>query len=217
MPRDRHRRRRRTDRDRTPLALGRGTPGRLAAGVSVGGVRADGSGDSARFAGRRGTQDSRSTPKGAAGPADDPPVRKRYVELPPPTRGDDAADLLRLERALAAGPLEIDLSLLREIPARLRAADFRGTAVAGRTDRLLDFEPGNTEADAFAVAFDIGTTTLVATLLDLGTGSEWAVDARLNPQTRFGDDVLSRILHARQDARRTAAIARSDPPAPSTR
>jgi uncharacterized 2Fe-2S/4Fe-4S cluster protein (DUF4445 family) len=134
---------------------------------------------------------------GAAGPADDPPVRKRYVELPCPQRGDDLPDVLRLERAVDAGPLEIEVSLLREIPARLRELEFRGTAVlAGR--RLLDFEPGNTEADAFAVAADIGTTTLVATLLDLGTGSEWGVDARLNPQTRFGDDVLARILQARQ-------------------
>ena len=108
-------------------------------------------------------------------------------------------DLLRLERALAAGPLEIDLSLLRELPARLRAGRFSRHGRAGRHGRLLDFEPGNTEADAFAVAFDVGTTTLVGALLDLGTGSERAVDARLNPQTRFGDDVLSRILHARQE------------------
>ncbi len=136
--------------------------------------------------------------EGEAGPADDPPVRKRYLELSPPTRGDDVPDVLRLERALEAGPLEMDLSLLREIPARLREADFHGTAVLAER-RLLDVEPGNTEADAFAVALDIGTTTLVAALLDLGTGSEWALGARLNPQTRFGDDVLSRILHARQD------------------
>jgi uncharacterized 2Fe-2S/4Fe-4S cluster protein (DUF4445 family) len=175
--------------------------------------------------------------EGAAGPAVDPPVRKRYIELSPPTRGDDAPDLMRLERALqsdlagarsyrpgataglsssaevnplprTAGQassgtrhfsLYAPLELLRELPARLRAADFRGTAVLAG-DRLLDIEPGNTETDAFAVAVDIGTTTLVAALLDLGTGSEWAVDARLNPQTRFGDDVLSRILLARQDA-----------------
>ena len=133
----------------------------------------------------------------AASPADDPPVRKRYVELAPPVRGDDAADMLRLEQALQAGPLEVDLSLLREIPARLRESGFCGTAVLAQ-HRLLDVEPGNTETDAFAVALDIGTTTLVTSLLDLGTGSEWAVDARLNPQTRFGDDVLTRILYARQ-------------------
>jgi uncharacterized 2Fe-2S/4Fe-4S cluster protein (DUF4445 family) len=124
-------------------------------------------------------------------------VRKRYVELPRPQRGDDRPDVLRLEQAVDAGPLEIELPLLRELPARLREHEFRGTAVLADR-RLLDFEPGNTEAEAFAVAVDIGTTTLVATLLDLGTGSEWALDARLNPQTRFGDDVLTRILQARQ-------------------
>jgi uncharacterized 2Fe-2S/4Fe-4S cluster protein (DUF4445 family) len=131
-------------------------------------------------------------------PADDPPVHKRYIELPTPKRGDDAADVMRLEQALGMGPLKIDLALLREIPARLRGGDFRGTAVLA-AGRLLDVEQGNTESDAFAVALDIGTTTLVATLLDLGTGSEWAVASRLNPQTRFGDDVLTRILYARQD------------------
>jgi uncharacterized 2Fe-2S/4Fe-4S cluster protein (DUF4445 family) len=127
----------------------------------------------------------------------DPPVRKRYVELPTPARGDDLPDLLRLERALGGEALKIDLPLLRQLPRRLREADFRGTAVLA-DGRLLDFEPGNTETDAFAVALDLGTTTLVAELLDLGAGARWAVDARLNPQIRFGDDVLSRILYARE-------------------
>ncbi len=127
------------------------------------------------------------------------PVRKLYVELPPPSRGDDLPDVLRLERALGAGSLAIDLSLLRQIAVRLREAEFRGTAVLV-DGRLLDFEPGHTETDAFAVALDLGTTTLVAELLDLAAGAAWAVEARLNPQIRFGDDVLSRILHVRQNA-----------------
>ena len=130
-------------------------------------------------------------------PFSDPPVRKQYVELSSPTRGDDLPDALRLERALGVGPLAMDVSLLRELSARLREAGFCGTAVLAG-DRLLDFEIGNTEADAFAVAVDLGTTTLAGELMDLGTGSEWATTARLNPQTRFGDDVLSRILHARE-------------------
>jgi uncharacterized 2Fe-2S/4Fe-4S cluster protein (DUF4445 family) len=127
----------------------------------------------------------------------DPPVRKKYVELPAPARGDDLPDTLRLERAIGGEALQIDLPLLRQLPARLREADSRGTAVLA-DGRLLDFEPGNTVADAFAVALDLGTTTLVAELLDIGSGARWAVDARLNPQIRFGDDVLSRILYARQ-------------------
>lgn len=130
-------------------------------------------------------------------PFSDPPVRKQYVELRSPTRGDDLPDALRLERALGVGPLAMDVSLLRELSSRLREDGFRGTAVLAG-DRLLDFEIGNTEADAFAVAVDLGTTTLAGELMDLGTGSEWETTARLNPQTRFGDDVLSRILHARE-------------------
>ena len=106
-------------------------------------------------------------------------------------------DALRLERALSDGPLEIGLPMLRELPAALREAEFRGTAVLAER-RLLDFERGDTASDGFAAAFDLGTTTLVGLLLDLRTGDQRAVTSRLNPQTRFGDDVLSRILHARE-------------------
>jgi len=125
----------------------------------------------------------------------DPVVRKRYVELPLPRRGDDDPDLLRLEKAL--GPFEVGLGLLREIPAKLRQAGFRGTAVLAG-GRLMDFEPQDTRAESFAVATDVGTTTLVAALLDLNAGSELAVASRLNPQTQFGDDVLSRIRLVRE-------------------
>jgi len=133
---------------------------------------------------------------GPAAPfATDPTVRKRYVELSPPQRGSDEADLARLQQAV--GPLEVDVEMLRELPGALRANEFRGTAVVVG-DRLVDFEPGNTESACLAVAVDVGTTTLVATLLDVNTGEERAVAARLNPQTRFGDDVLSRILYVQE-------------------
>lgn len=125
----------------------------------------------------------------------DPTVRKKYVELPEPRRGDDASDMIRLEREL--GPLEADLELLRKIPGRLRRNRFRGTAVVAE-GCLIDFEPGNTQSESFAVALDVGTTTLVAVLLDLNTGAELAVASRINPQTGFGDDVLARIHHARE-------------------
>ena len=123
-----------------------------------------------------------------------PVICKRYVELPLPDRGDDVADLARLERRL--GPVQADLSLVRELPRRLRDANFQGTAVLD-DDRLIDFEPGNTQWDSFGVAVDLGTTTLVAALLDLATGRQVRIASRLNPQTRFGDDVLTRILMAR--------------------
>ena len=127
--------------------------------------------------------------------APDPCIRKQYVELPVPDRTHDAADLIRLEAAL--GPLEVELDVVRQLPQWLRQGEFRGTAVlAGR--RLLDFEPGNTAAECYGAAFDIGTTTVVGMLLDLNTGETLAVGSRLNPQTRFGDDVLTRIAYAQR-------------------
>ncbi len=131
----------------------------------------------------------------------EPAVSKQYVELPQPARGDDVADVVRLRRAV--GPIEVDLDVLQQLPRRLRANDFRGTVVVAH-DRLIDFEPGDTTAHTYTVAIDIGTTTLAGVLLDAGTGRrhatcELAVASRLNPQIQFGDDVLSRILHAGKD------------------
>jgi len=134
--------------------------------------------------------------EGATQATDDPPVRKQYVEMPRPDRDRDDPDLLRLEKAV--GTFDLDVSLLRALPGRLRQTGFCGTAVLNE-GRLIDFEPSNTEDENYAVAFDVGTTTLVGTLLDVNTGAELAVASRLNPQTPFGDDVLSRILHSRQE------------------
>ena len=60
----------------------------------------------------------------------------------------------------------------------------------------LDIEPGNTTAQCYGVALDIGTTTMAASLLDLQQGHELAVTSQLNAQVSLGDDVLSRIKHA---------------------
>jgi uncharacterized 2Fe-2S/4Fe-4S cluster protein (DUF4445 family) len=139
--------------------------------------------------------------------ADDPPIRKQYVELPQPIRGSDEPDLLRLEMAI--GPFAADLGLIRELPRVLRKQEFCGTAVLARSvgaspqpansQYLIDFELGNTGGAVYSVAVDIGTTTLAAQLLDVRSGGELAVASRLNPQTRYGDDVLSRILFARDN------------------
>lgn len=119
-----------------------------------------------------------------------PAVRKEYVTLEAPTIESDEPDLLRLEARL--GHVKTDASMLRELPGKLRNAGFKGTAVL--TDHhLIDFEPGDTTGLRYGVAFDVGTTTLVGVLVNLTTGREAAVASRMNPQVRYGDDVLSRI------------------------
>jgi len=122
-----------------------------------------------------------------------PAMRKIYVELPAPSQVDDVPDLLRLEREV--GPFKADLAVIRQLPARLRAHGFKGTAVLAN-HRLIDFEPGDTSDGCYGIAFDIGTTTLVGSLLNLRDGEELAIVSRMNPQVSFGDDVISRIQHA---------------------
>ena len=91
-----------------------------------------------------------------------------------------------------------DLHVLRRLPGVLRAADFKVTAVIV-DEALVDVEPGDTTARRFAVAFDLGTTTVVATLLDTATGTPAAVASMLNKQQPFGADVITRISATMMD------------------
>jgi len=121
-----------------------------------------------------------------------PGIRKVFVEMSTPTLTDDQPDLVRLEKAI--GPFRADLALIRALPGRLRREGFRGTAVLA-DHRLIEFEPGDTRRACYGVAVDVGTTTVVAELLDLCEGRSRGVVSRMNPQVAFGDDVLSRIRH----------------------
>lgn len=132
-----------------------------------------------------------------------PRLRKRYVELTPPTQHEAESDLDRLRAAV--GPFTANIAGIRQLPGALRAAAFKVTAVLV-DDELLAVEPGDTSADCFGVAFDIGSTTLVGTLVNLATGADLAVAARVNPQTSFGDDVISRIQRCRNDAKGLAQL-----------
>jgi uncharacterized 2Fe-2S/4Fe-4S cluster protein (DUF4445 family) len=125
-----------------------------------------------------------------------PAVRKLFLQLPHPKDTDPVADLARIARE--TGHVKAPLAVLRSLPDVLREADFSCTVtLAG--DHLIDLEPGDTTTcPALGVAFDVGTTTLVATLLELESGRELGVAATINPQVSFGDDVISRITLARE-------------------
>jgi uncharacterized 2Fe-2S/4Fe-4S cluster protein (DUF4445 family) len=121
-----------------------------------------------------------------------PAVQKRYVELAEPTLEDQRPDLDRLLQAIDDLEPVADLYALRRLPKVLREADFKVTAVVV-DEALIDVEPGDTTGTRYAIAFDLGTTTVVATLLDLVTGTPVAVASMLNRQQPFGGDVISRI------------------------
>ena len=121
-----------------------------------------------------------------------PAAQKRYLELDEPSLADQKTDLERVVAGLDDLELRVDLGVLRSIGSVLRAADYRVTAVIV-DDVLIDVQPGDTTARLHGIAFDLGTTTVVATLLDLATGTPLAVASMLNKQQPFGADVITRI------------------------
>lgn len=127
-----------------------------------------------------------------------PAVQKRYLELAEPSLADQRTDLVRVLDALDDLEPTADLHALRRLPGVLREADFKVTAVVV-DETLIDVEPGDTTARSFAIAYDLGTTTVVATLLDLGTGTPAAVASMLNQQQPYGGDVITRISATMMD------------------
>jgi uncharacterized 2Fe-2S/4Fe-4S cluster protein (DUF4445 family) len=127
-----------------------------------------------------------------------PAVQKRYVELEEPTLDDQASDLERLLAAISDLELRVHLGAVRHLGRALRGSDFKVTAVVV-DDELIDVEAGDTTERRHAIAFDLGTTTVVATLLDLGTGQPLAVRSVLNRQQPYGADVISRVSATMMD------------------
>ena len=127
-----------------------------------------------------------------------PAVQKRYLELAEPDLADQASDLERVLAQLDDLEPRAELPVLRTLGRTLRAADYKVTAVVV-DDVLIAVEPGDTTGRRFGIAFDLGTTTVVATLLDLGTGAPAAVAATLNKQQPFGADVITRISATMMD------------------
>jgi len=121
-----------------------------------------------------------------------PAVQKRYLELDEPTLEDQTSDVERVLAAMDDVEPRVPLELVRTLGRTLRESDWRVTAVLV-DDVLIDVEPGDTSGRRHAIAFDLGTTTVVATLLDLETGQPKAVRSILNAQQPFGADVISRI------------------------
>lgn len=121
-----------------------------------------------------------------------PAVQKRYVELEEPTLHDQRTDIVRLLDAIDDIEATVSLAAIRSLPQTLRSSDFKVTAVF-IDQALIDVEPGDTTSIRYGVAYDLGTTTVVATLLDLNTGTPLAVKSMLNKQQPFGADVISRI------------------------
>lgn len=129
-----------------------------------------------------------------------PNVRGRRLELPHPSLEDQRADAERIADGLGmpAESLEMDQAALAEMPKVLRENDFAVTAVMVG-DRLAAVRAPGVEPCCLGAAVDIGTTTVVAYLVDLTTGERLATASDLNPQARHGHDLISRIEYVQSN------------------
>jgi uncharacterized 2Fe-2S/4Fe-4S cluster protein (DUF4445 family) len=135
----------------------------------------------------------------------DPATRAVYVEVDEPDMHEPTGDLERLSRALFAQwqveAVTADLQVLRRLQPVLRKGEWKVTVVLhkGNHDavtRILDIFPGFHEGPLYGLAVDLGSTTIAAHLCDLSDGRVLASSGLMNPQIRFGEDLMSRVSYA---------------------
>jgi len=142
----------------------------------------------------------------------DPVVRLYYVEVPEPDMHDPSSDLRRLQSALTeqwgVGETAADLSVLRDLQKTLRAGDWKATVALRKGRDIVGLAPGFHER-ALGVALDIGSTTIAAHLCDLASGEVVASAGLMNPQIRFGEDLMSRVSYVMMNPGGEAELTRS--------
>ena len=135
----------------------------------------------------------------------DPAVRPYYVDVAEPDMHTPTGDLERLAQALkdqwGIEEVTAGISFLRKLQPMLRKGKWTATVVVhkGHQDtkhRLLDIAPGYFDRPLYGLAIDLGSTTIAAHLTDLRTGEVAASSGIMNPQIRFGEDLMSRVSYA---------------------
>ena len=136
--------------------------------------------------------------------AHDPLAAREYLELPEPTITDNIADQERIYRELSMRreipAMQMGLAILQKLPELLRESGWKVTAMLGYrggTTEVMEIEPGDTSARHLGIALDVGTTTVVAHLVDLRSSETVATKAKYNSQISLGDDVISRIMYSK--------------------
>lgn len=128
----------------------------------------------------------------------DPGVKQYVVRVTPPTLEDGVADFERVCRQLelehGLSPLEIDLFALRSLSRALREGDWQITVSIWMDREIIRVTPG-TACKSYGLAIDVGTTTIAAYLCDLETGKVVDTFSTMNPQVKYGEDVVSRISY----------------------
>lgn len=143
----------------------------------------------------------------------DPAIRLHFVDVEEPTLETQTGDLERLVKALKSqwgldDLEEIDVRALQQIQSCLREGDWKVTVAVHREARITAVWPGFHDK-AYGLAFDVGTTTIAAHLCNLSTGEVLASDGIMNPQIRFGEDLMSRVSYVMMNPGSDVEISRA--------
>ncbi|MHB9034329.1 MAG: ASKHA domain-containing protein [Anaerolineae bacterium] len=133
---------------------------------------------------------------------DDPWILTRSMHIAEPSLENQIGDAERLAKAYKDagwGDFNPTLHALQQLPEAIRAHNGNISLVIV-DGQVVEIKAGGVPPRIFGMAFDIGTTTVVGYLVDLATRTQIGVASVLNPQTRYGDDVVSRIEYSEQDA-----------------
>lgn len=134
-------------------------------------------------------------------------VVKRVVKAKEPVEeNEQTTDIHEILGALGE-PVDprVPIEILRKVPSALR--DNLGTlTVTTFNDRIIDIEPGDTSEHKYGFAFDIGTTSIVGSLIDLNTGEQLEAVGSVNPQVQYGGDLMSRIAYAQFDEKKLGLL-----------
>jgi uncharacterized 2Fe-2S/4Fe-4S cluster protein (DUF4445 family) len=129
----------------------------------------------------------------------DPVVRLHYVEVTPPELASPTGDLARLfealEREWELTDLEADLEVIRQLQPALEAGRYGVTVAVHEGRQVIAVWPGLHET-AYGVAIDVGSTTIAGHLANLADGAVLASNGVMNPQIRYGEDLMSRVSYA---------------------
>lgn len=135
----------------------------------------------------------------------EPATKLYFVEVEAPDMHEPTGDLERLERALHAqwsiAGIEMELAVLQQLQPALRKGNWQVTVALYQDHKspkaqVLQVWPGLHEDGIFGLAIDLGSTTVAAHLTDLQTGAVLASSGVMNPQIRFGEDLMSRVSYA---------------------
>jgi uncharacterized 2Fe-2S/4Fe-4S cluster protein (DUF4445 family) len=147
-----------------------------------------------------------------------PSTRLYYVEVEEPDMHDPSGDLERLVAALRRDwdlpALEADLGVLRTLQKALRKGEWKVTVAVHLGDavfspRIIAIWPGFFEGTVYGLAVDLGSTTIAAHLCDLHSGDVVASSGIMNPQIRFGEDLMSRVSYGMMNPTGSAEMTRA--------